>query len=57
MEITKRLGITLTDSLLMFPTKSVTAFIGITRNEKSCHINKCKTCPNKECEFRNEDTK
>ena len=29
LELTKRIGITLTDSLLMVPSKSVTAFIGI----------------------------
>ena len=29
MEITKRIGVTLTDSMLMIPSKSVTALIGI----------------------------
>lgn len=55
MDVTKRLGVTLTDTLLMFPTKSITAYIGLTRNPLSCHINKCKTCLNKGCEFRDED--
>lgn len=55
MEITKRLGITLTESMLMFPTKSVSAFIGITNNNNSCHIAKCRECKNKDCEFRNEE--
>lgn len=52
LECTKRIGLTLTDSLLMYPTKSVTAFIGLTANPQSCHINKCQTCDNTECEFR-----
>lgn len=54
LECTKRIGLTLTDSLLMYPTKSVTAFIGFTANPQSCHIEKCKNCNNIGCEFRNE---
>ncbi|MDE7324088.1 MAG: Vitamin B12 dependent methionine synthase activation subunit [Lachnospiraceae bacterium] len=53
LECTKRIGLTLTDSLLMYPTKSVTAFIGLTANPQGCHINKCEICENTECEFRN----
>ena len=55
VECTKRLGLTLTDSLLMYPTKSVTAFIGMTKNKQGCHIAKCSTCENTGCEFRYED--
>lgn len=52
LECTKRIGLTLTDSLLMYPTKSVSALIGLTVNPQSCHIGKCKDCDNTECEFR-----
>lgn len=52
LECTKRIGLTLTDSLLMYPTKSVSAFIGLTANPLSCHIGKCNDCDNTECEFR-----
>ncbi|MDE6619366.1 MAG: Vitamin B12 dependent methionine synthase activation subunit [Lachnospiraceae bacterium] len=52
LECTKRIGLTLTDSLLMYPTKSVSALIGLTANPQSCHIGKCKNCDNTECEFR-----
>lgn len=55
LECTKRLGLTLTDSLLMYPTKSVTAFIGLTKNMQGCHVTKCRTCKNTGCEFRYED--
>ena len=54
LECTKRIGLTLTQSLLMYPTKSVTAIIGLTPNKQSCHIDKCKQCNNIGCEFRNE---
>lgn len=52
LECTKRIGLTLTDSLLMYPTKSVTAFIGLTANPKGCHTDKCKNCEKTDCEFR-----
>lgn len=52
LECTKRIGLTLTDSLLMYPTKSVSALIGLTTNPQSCHIGRCKDCENTECEFR-----
>lgn len=54
LSCTKFLGLTLTDSLLMYPTKSVTAFIGITKNPQGCHIAKCSSCKNTGCEFRYE---
>lgn len=52
LECTKRIGLTLTDSLLMYPTKSVSALIGLTSNPQSCHIGKCRDCENLTCEFR-----
>ncbi len=52
LDCTKHIGLTLTDSLLMYPTKSVTAFIGLTANPQSCHIDKCAQCDNTECAFR-----
>lgn len=52
LECTKRIGLTLTDSLLMYPTKSVSALIGLTSNPQSCHIGKCKDCENTACAFR-----
>lgn len=53
LEASKRVGITLTDSLLMVPTKSVSAIIGVT-DSKDCNINRCKKCENLACEFREE---
>ncbi len=53
-EITKRIGITLTDTCLMLPTKSVTAFIGLSKT-KSCKTESCKTCTDTECAYRKED--
>lgn len=51
LDITKRIGVSLTDNCLMIPSKSVTAFIGLTRDD-DCSIQKCATCDNLKCEFR-----
>lgn len=54
LEISKRLGVCLNEQLLMTPTKSVTAVIGLTKNNDECNINKCRSCNKKDCDFRNE---
>lgn len=47
----KNIGLTLNDSLLMTPGKSVTAIFGLTENvEKEEHD--CSLCPNVNCEYR-----
>ncbi len=51
LDITKRIGVYLSDNCLMMPTKSVSAFIGLTR-DRACNINSCAVCDNTECEFR-----
>lgn len=53
LDCQKRIGLSLSDSFMMSPTKSVTAVIGITK-DKQCHSEKCRLCPNTECEFREE---
>lgn len=50
----KRLGITLTESSMMIPTKTVTAIIGFSQTE-NCVSNKCRLCKKEECQFRKED--
>lgn len=52
LDITKKIGVTLTNELLMVPTKSVTALIGISDSQRSCNNEKCGNCNKKECEFR-----
>lgn len=50
-DATRRAGITLTDSLMMIPTKSVTAIVGLTA-DKMCADGGCANCEKKDCEFR-----
>ena len=51
LEITKRIGVTLNGEFMMTPSKSVTAFIGITR-EKPCERKTCEICTKTDCQFR-----
>ncbi len=54
LEITKNLGIYLTDECLMVPTKSVTAVIGISKKADTSQKENCSNCNKKDCEYRNE---
>ena len=52
LEAGKRIGITLTDSLLMAPSKSVTAVIGISRIPGTCGMRSCQDCEKRDCAYR-----
>lgn len=48
----KQIGLTVTDSMILAPMKSVTAVIGITPHEEPCPKQGCEECTNKNCQFR-----
>ncbi|MBQ7535651.1 MAG: Vitamin B12 dependent methionine synthase activation subunit [Stomatobaculum sp.] len=62
LEVQKRIGVTLTEHLLMMPSKSVTAVIGIADAEaqksglqsasEACTGSGCGACDKKDCSFR-----
>lgn len=54
LDCSKAIGLTLTDGLMMAPSKSVTAVIGLSENV-ACVWNKCMTCGNKNCPYREEN--
>ena len=55
LDITKKTGISLTDSYLMVPTKSVTAIIGLSSNDLPCIRQGCESCNmSSTCEFSRE---
>ena len=54
LETPKKIGLTLTDSMMMLPTKSVTALIGISSVPTQHHPGGCASCEVKNCEFREE---
>lgn len=47
----KHIGVSLTKSLLMSPSKSVTAFVGLSAQQTK-KINKCHLCNKADCTFR-----
>ncbi len=52
LQVEKRVGIALTDSLLMLPTKSVTAVIGAGKENLSCALQGCEVCSKADCLYR-----
>ena len=56
LDCNRQIGISLNESLLMTPSKSVTAIMGLTKNCPHISAHKCENCKNTECEFR-ENTK
>ena len=44
LRMQKEIGVSLTESLLMIPTKSVTAIIGITGEKQKCVLQGCEEC-------------
>ncbi len=54
LDVTKKIGVSLTDSCFMIPFKSITAVIGLSSDPSLCHIGKCMTCSALNCPFRKE---
>ncbi len=52
LEPSKRIGLTLNESMLMTPTKSVTAIIGITDSNCKELNHNCKDCNKTDCMYR-----
>lgn len=52
LQLQKEIGVTLTESLLMMPSKSVTAVIGLSREKEGCVLHGCEECTKAEdCAF------
>lgn len=52
LDANRKLNLTLTDSLLMVPTKSVTAIIGISDTPNTCRAISCDGCIKNDCRYR-----
>ncbi len=52
LECAKTIGLTMTDSFMMTPTKSVTALIGASPVKERCPVQGCEACEKKDCEYR-----
>ena len=56
LDCSRQIGVSLNESLLMSPSKSVTAIMGL--KSKKCEnktVGKCKECTNHDCQFRKQE--
>lgn len=56
LEATKRIGLAVTQTMMLTPTKSVTALVGISPEAAPCpeKAGGCRTCSKTDCQFRLE---
>jgi len=52
LQADKKIGLTMTKSCMLTPTKSVTALIGISREQIPCHRQGCEVCEKADCLYR-----
>lgn len=54
LDLSHTTGIKLTDTLLMTPSKSVTAVIGCSKKETDCSPSGCEVCDSSDCTYRRD---
>lgn len=52
LDCSRKIGVTLNDSFLMSPSKSVTAYVGISDEKVEKINNKCSLCERTDCSYR-----
>lgn len=52
LDCAKTIGLTMTESFMMTPMKSVTALIGASPVKERCPVAGCEACGKKDCEYR-----
>lgn len=52
LDTPRKIGLTVTESCLLAPIKSVTAVIGLANTPKPCHHKGCEECGKTDCAFR-----
>ena len=52
LDTPRKIGLTVTESCLLAPIKSVTAVIGLSRTPQPCHRRGCEECGKTNCAFR-----
>ncbi|MDO5142820.1 MAG: vitamin B12 dependent-methionine synthase activation domain-containing protein [Eubacteriales bacterium] len=52
LDTPRRIGLTVTESCLLAPIKSVTAVIGLSETPQPCHRQGCEACDKLDCAFR-----
>ena len=54
LQVSKKIGITLTDNYFMLPMKSITGVVGLSPDPSLCHVGKCMSCSAQRCPFRRD---
>ena len=54
LDCSRHIGVSLTDGLMMVPTKSVTAFAVLSDQATPCMKNRCSACQKRDCAFRGD---
>lgn len=52
LDTPRKIGLTVTESCLLVPIKSVTAVIGLSNSPQPCHRKGCEECSKQDCAFR-----
>ena len=52
LDAQRKIGVTLTESLQMMPSKSVSAVMGLSDKELVCSTKPCETCEKTDCQYR-----
>lgn len=55
LEAPKKIGLSMTDSSMLTPVKSVTAVIGVSASKEPCHRKGCEACGKKDCIYRRNE--
>lgn len=55
LDTSKKIGLSRTENNMLIPTKSVTAFIGISKKKTDCHHSGCDTCEKADCAYRRNE--
>lgn len=52
LDTARKIGLTVTESMLLAPIKSVTAVVGLSGEPQPCHLKGCEACNKSDCAFR-----
>lgn len=52
LEASKKIGLTMTNGSMLTPIKSITAVIGVSDKNISCHREGCEVCDKTDCDYR-----
>lgn len=55
LDCAKKIGLTMTESCMMSPMKSVTAVIGVSESDAGCGERPCEACGKKDCIYRRDN--